>query len=76
MSILVKAGVWIKSIVFIMNSHGLRNLLRRAGVYVSRKLHPKGVLKNIGGVGYFFMSPEFTFYNLEEWGGWKKQWIS
>ena len=68
MSILVKAGTWTKSIGFIKNNPVLRKSLRRAGVYISRKLYPKGVIKNIGGVGYFLMSPEFTFYNFKEWG--------
>jgi len=69
--ILAKAGAWIKSIAFVMNNPGLRKLLRKVGVYVSEKLHPKGVIKNVGGVGNFLMSPEFTFYNCEEWGNGK-----
>jgi len=69
--ILVKAGAWAKPIAFAMNNPGLRKLLRKAGVYVSEKLHPGGVIKNIGGVDNFLMSPEFTFYNSEEWGNGK-----
>ena len=76
MRILVKAGVWTKSIAFVMNNPGLRKLLRRAGVYVSRKLHPKGVLKNIGRVGKFLMSQEFTFCNFEDWGSGKNNGFS
>ena len=64
----MKAGAWTKSIAFVINNPGLRKYLRRAGVYVSGKLHPKGVVKNIGGIDDFLMSPEFTFYNFEEWG--------
>ena len=71
MRILVKAGAWTKSIAFVLNNLGLRKLLRKVGVYVSEKLHPKGVIKNVGGVGNFLMSPEFTFYNCEEWGNGK-----
>jgi len=71
MRMLVKAGEWTKSFAFVMNNPWLRKLLRRAGVYVSGKLHPNGVIKNVGGVGNFLMSPEFTFYNLEEWGSGK-----
>ena len=51
-----------------MGNPVLRKLLRTAGVYVSWILYPKGVVKNIGGVGNFLMSPEYTFYNFEEWG--------
>jgi FkbM family methyltransferase len=67
-SILAKAGTWIKSIGFVMGNPVLRKLLRAVGVYVSWILYPKGVVKNIGGVGNFLMSPEYTFYNFEEWG--------
>ncbi len=51
-----------------MSNPVLRELLRTVGVYVSWILYPKGVVKNIGGVGNFLMSPEYTFYNFEEWG--------
>ena len=71
MRMLVKAGEWTKSFAFVMNNPWLRKLLRRAGVYVSGKLHPNGVIKNVGGVGNFLMSPEFTFYNFGEWGSGK-----
>ena len=67
-SILAEAGTWIKSIGFVMSNPVLRELLRTVGVYVSWILYPKGVVKNIGGVGNFLMSPEYTFYNFEEWG--------
>jgi FkbM family methyltransferase len=68
MSVLAKAGAWTKSIGFVMNNPRLRKLLRRVGVFVSWKLHKKGIIKNIGGVGNFLMSPDFTFYKFEEWG--------
>ena len=76
MSVLAKTGTWTKSIAFIMNNPELRKFLRKVGVCVSSRLCPNGVIKNIGGIDTFRMSPEFTFYNLEEWGSGKNNGFS
>jgi len=68
MGLLAKAGTWIKSIAFVMSNPELRKFFRNVGVCISGKLYPNGVIKNIGGIDTFRMSPEFTFYNLDEWG--------
>ena len=68
MNVLVKTGTWTKSIAFVMSNPELRKFFRNVGVCISGKLYPNGVIKNIGGIDAFRMSPEFTFYNLDDWG--------
>jgi FkbM family methyltransferase len=76
MRLLAKACTWIKSIAFVMSNPELRKFFRNVGVCISGKLYPNGVIKNIGGIDTFRMSPEFTFYNLDEWGSGKNNGFS
>ena len=68
MSIIIRAGGFLRYSGFVKNNPKLRRLLRRLGIGISKRINTKGVMKNIGGIANFLMSPDFTFYDVEGWG--------
>ncbi len=68
MSIIIRAGGFLRYSGFVKNNPKLRRLLRRLGIGISKRINTKGIMKNIGGIANFLMSPDFTFYDVEGWG--------
>ncbi len=60
MSIIIRAGGFLRNSGFVKNNPKLRRLQRRLGIGISKRINTKGIMKNIGGIANFLMFPMET----------------